>query len=65
MASAKVSGNATLDQPYEYAGISDLYFAAVFLPDVPSRATVVTLHHTMDLPSDLTRSKQRRRSQRT
>ena len=53
MASAKVSGNATLDQPYEFAGISDLYFAAVFLPDVPSRATVVTLHHTLDLPSDL------------
>jgi len=53
LASAKVSGNATLDQPYEFAGISDLYFAAVFLPDVPSRATVVTLHHTYDLPSDL------------
>jgi YidC/Oxa1 family membrane protein insertase len=54
MASAKVSGNATLDQPYEFAGVTDLYFAAVFLPDVPARTTLVTLHHTIDLPSDLT-----------
>ncbi len=54
LASAKVSGNATLDLPYEYAGVIDLYFGAVFLPDVPARTTVVTLHNTMDLPSDLT-----------
>ena len=33
----KVSGNATLDQPYDYAAISDLYFAAAFLPDDPAR----------------------------
>ncbi len=48
----KVSGNATLDQPYEYAGIIDLYFAAAFLPDVPQRTTVVTLHNTISLPND-------------
>ena len=52
-AAKKVSGNATFDQPYEYAAIMDLYFAAAFLPDVPSRATLVTFHHTIDLPSDL------------
>ena len=52
-AAKKVSGNATLDQPYEYAAIMDLYFAAAMLPDVPSRATLVTFHHTIDLPSDL------------
>lgn len=52
-ASKKVSGNATFDQPYEYAAIMDLYFAAAMLPDVPARATVVTLHHTIDLPTDL------------
>ena len=54
MKSSKVSGNATYDQPYQYAAISDLYFAAAFLPDVPSQATMVTLHNTVDLPSDLT-----------
>jgi YidC/Oxa1 family membrane protein insertase len=53
MASAKVSGNATLDQPYEYAAVTDLYFAAVFLPAEPLRTTLVTLHNTFDLPGDL------------
>jgi YidC/Oxa1 family membrane protein insertase len=53
MAAKKVSGNATLDQPYEYAAITDLYFASAFLPDSPARATLVTLHNTIDLPSDL------------
>jgi YidC/Oxa1 family membrane protein insertase len=54
MASKKVSGNASLDQPYEYAAIIDLYFASAFLPEFPARATTVTLHNTIDLPSDLT-----------
>ncbi|HEY1987071.1 MAG TPA: membrane protein insertase YidC [Terracidiphilus sp.] len=48
----KVSNNATLDGNYEYAAIADLYFAAAFLPDLPGRATVVTLHHAIDLPRD-------------
>ncbi|MGB8261278.1 MAG: membrane protein insertase YidC [Terracidiphilus sp.] len=51
-AASKVSGSATLDQPYEYAAITDLYFTAAFLPDAPSRTTVMTLHNTIDLPSD-------------
>ena len=50
---AKVSGNATLDQPYEYAAITDLYFAAAFLPDAPARTALVTLHNAVDLPSNL------------
>jgi YidC/Oxa1 family membrane protein insertase len=52
-AAKKVSGNATIDQPYEYAALMDLYFAAAMLPDVPQRATLVTFHNTIDLPSDL------------
>ena len=48
----KVSGNATSDQPYEYAAISDLYFAAAFLPDSPATTTAVTLHSTVEMPSD-------------
>jgi YidC/Oxa1 family membrane protein insertase len=52
-ASAKVSGNATLDQAYGYAAISDLYFAAAFLPDDPAHTTVVTLHNSINLPTDL------------
>jgi YidC/Oxa1 family membrane protein insertase len=52
-AAAKVSGKNTLTDPYSYASVTDLYFAAVFLPDSPDRATVVTLHNTIELPTDL------------
>jgi YidC/Oxa1 family membrane protein insertase len=52
-AAGKVSGNATLEQPYGYAGVTDLYFASVFLPDDPSHTAVVTLHNSINLPSDL------------
>jgi len=52
-AAKKVSGNGTFDQPYEYAALMDLYFAAAFMPDVPQRATLVTFHNTIDLPGDL------------
>jgi YidC/Oxa1 family membrane protein insertase len=51
--SAKVSGDATLVAPYGYAAVDDLYFAAAFLPQAPSSATVVTLHHTIDIPANL------------
>ena len=47
-----VNGNATLDQPYDYAATSDLYFAAAFMPAVPARATVVTLHNSLSVPKD-------------
>jgi YidC/Oxa1 family membrane protein insertase len=51
--SVKVSGNNTQNQPYQYAAITDLYFASAFLPDTPESTSVVTLHNTIDLPSDL------------
>ena len=51
---AKVSGNNTIDQPYQYAAVTDLYFASAFLPDVPDRTTVVTLHNSISLPTDPT-----------
>ena len=48
----KVSDNSTFTDPYSYAGVMDLYFAATFLPDNPDQATVVTMHHAVDLHSD-------------
>ncbi|MGA2252667.1 membrane protein insertase YidC [Terracidiphilus sp.] len=48
----EVSGGATLTQPFEFAALSDLYFAAAFLPDAPARTTMVTLHNTLDVLSD-------------
>ena len=53
LAVGKVSNNATIEQPLQYAGVTDLYFASALLPDDPAHATMVTLHHTIDLPSDL------------
>ena len=40
----KVSGGGTLDGPFDWAGVSDQYFAAIFLPDNARDATVATLH---------------------
>jgi YidC/Oxa1 family membrane protein insertase len=48
----KVGNNATLDGDYQYAAEADLYFTAAFLPDAPERSSVVTLHNTVDLPTD-------------
>jgi YidC/Oxa1 family membrane protein insertase len=50
---AKVSGDTTSEEPFDYAAVTDLYFAAAFLPETPARATLVTLHNTVDVPSDL------------
>jgi YidC/Oxa1 family membrane protein insertase len=47
-----ISNNNTLNEPYQYAAVMDLYFAAAFLPDNPAQATVVTLHNAIDLPVD-------------
>lgn len=52
-AAKKVIGNATFEEPFSYAGIMDLYFAAVLMPDQPSQATAVALHNTVDLPKNL------------
>jgi YidC/Oxa1 family membrane protein insertase len=48
-----VSNGATLDTPFQYAALMDLYFAAAFLPSAPERASMVTLHNSIDLPSNL------------
>lgn len=47
----KVSGGATLEQPYSYAAVMDLYFAAAFLPSNPAGTSIVTLHNAVELPS--------------
>jgi YidC/Oxa1 family membrane protein insertase len=46
----KISGGATLPGPFDWAGVSDLYFAAIFLPDVPSQTLLVGLHDAIDIP---------------
>jgi YidC/Oxa1 family membrane protein insertase len=46
----KVSGGGTLPGPFEWAGVSDLSFAAIFLPDSPSQSLLVSLHDSIDVP---------------
>jgi YidC/Oxa1 family membrane protein insertase len=51
-ATKKVSGGATLNGPFDYAGISDLYFGAIFLPDQPDQTSVVSLNNGWSIPKD-------------
>ena len=50
VAPKKVSGGATLPGPFQWAGVSDLYFAAIFMPDQQDNATLLTLHNTLPIP---------------
>jgi YidC/Oxa1 family membrane protein insertase len=45
----KISGGATLNGPFDFAGVSDQYFGAVFMPDKPDDASVVTFEHQIDV----------------
>ncbi len=48
----KVSGGNTVPGPLSWAGVQDQYFAAIFLPDLPRTATLVSLHHQITVPKD-------------
>ena len=48
----KIAGGATLNGPFDWAGVSDTYFAAIFLPDQPASATLVTLRDDLTVPKD-------------
>jgi YidC/Oxa1 family membrane protein insertase len=48
----KVSGGATVQGPLNWAGVSDQYFSAVFLPEDAQTAAIVTLHNQIDIPKD-------------
>ena len=47
VAAKKVSGGNTLTGPFDWAGVSDLYFAAIFLPDTPDQSNLISLNHTL------------------
>ena len=50
LAAKKVVGGDTLHGSFDYAGVSDMYFAAAFMPDAPADTTVVTLHNEIKAP---------------
>ena len=45
----KISGGATENGPFDWAGVADQYFGTAFLPDRPDAATLVTLSHQIDV----------------
>ncbi len=49
----KVSNGNTVQGPFEWAGVVDQYFAAVFLPEHPDTAAMVTLHNSIEIPKNL------------
>ena len=48
----KVANGNTLNGPFDWAGPSDLYFGAIFLPDSPSRAVTVGLRNDLTILKD-------------
>ncbi len=56
LAPKKISNGDTLNGPFEWVGVSDMYFAAIFLPDSPSTATVATLHDQIDVAKTIHRT---------
>ncbi|MGP0017111.1 MAG: membrane protein insertase YidC [Candidatus Sulfotelmatobacter sp.] len=47
-----ISGGKTISGPFHWAGPTDLYFAAVFIPDDPNSAAMVTLRNSMSIARD-------------
>jgi YidC/Oxa1 family membrane protein insertase len=45
-------GGATISGPFHWAGPADQYFAAVFIPDDPAGASMVTLNNPLSIPRD-------------
>jgi YidC/Oxa1 family membrane protein insertase len=48
----KISGSGTIQGPFHWAGPLDQYFAAVFIPDDPASAAMVTLRNSMQVMRD-------------
>ncbi len=44
-----ISGGNTIKGPFEWAGTGDQYFTAIFIPNDPASAAMVTLHNSMEI----------------
>ena len=52
LAIKKISGGNTLPGPFDWAGVSDQYFAAAFIPRNPQNAAMLTLRNSINVPKD-------------
>ncbi|MBW4026244.1 MAG: membrane protein insertase YidC [Acidobacteria bacterium] len=48
----KVVGGATQQGTFAWAGVSDLYFTSIFLPEPGQESQFVTLHNTINIPKN-------------
>ncbi len=48
----KISSGNTLSGPFNWAGVSDQYFAAAFMPENPPTSVMVTLRNGVDVTTD-------------
>ena len=48
----KISGGGTVPGPFHWAGPNDQYFAAIFIPDEPAAASMITLRNSISIPRD-------------
>ena len=55
LAPKKVTNGETLNGPFDWAGVSDPFFAAVFLPDSPATSVIATLNGQLDVSKTLKR----------
>jgi YidC/Oxa1 family membrane protein insertase len=56
LAAKKVNNGETLNGPFDWAGSSDTYFAAIFLPDSPDTAALATLSNKVDVSKTIRRT---------
>jgi YidC/Oxa1 family membrane protein insertase len=52
LAIKKVSGGGTLHIPFNWAGVTDQYFAGVFIPDDSQNSAVVTFRNPLNVPKN-------------
>ena len=52
IAPKKVHDGETQTGSLDWGGVSDLYFAAMFLPETPANSTFVALSHSLNIPKD-------------
>ena len=52
LAIKKISGGNTIRMPFNWAGVTDQYFAAVFLPDDSQNSAFVTLRNSLNVPKN-------------
>jgi YidC/Oxa1 family membrane protein insertase len=51
LAIKNISGGSTIKGPFEWAGTGDQYFTAIFIPNNPATAAMVTLRNPLQVPS--------------